>query len=138
MAAAAHTAVFELEGAKAQVLSLNYSFSRFTDGEKGQPNSVVRNGFVSITIRSDEKEMNGKIVNWLSKQDLSKAGSITIYRDADQSKELKKLEFENAYVVSYSEGFSAGGENTIESFEITAEKIKVSGAEFSMKWPDSE
>ena len=136
--AAAHTAVLELEGAKAQVIDFSYSFSRSTDPEKGQPTKVVRAGTISLTIRSDEKEMNGKIVNWLSKQDLSKAGSITIYRDADQTKELKKLEFENAYVVSYSEGFSAGGDNTIESFEITAEKIKVSGAEFSMKWPDSE
>ncbi|MFT5183442.1 MAG: hypothetical protein ACI84C_000568 [Flavobacteriales bacterium] len=140
MAAAAHTAVLELEGAKAQVIDLNYSFSRATDPEKGQPTKVVRNGFIGITIRSDEKEMTGKIIGWMSTQDLAKAGSITIYRDADQTKELKKIEFENAYVVGYRENYNSQGmgSNTVESFEITAEIIKVSGVEFKMKWPDSE
>ena len=140
MAAAAHTAGLELEGAKAQVIDLNYSFSRATDPEKGQPTKVVRNGFIGITIRSDEKEMNGKIVGWLGTQDLAKSGSITIFKDADQTKELKKIEFENAYVVGYRENYNSQGmgSNTVESFEITAEKIKVAGAEFVMKWPDSE
>lgn len=138
--AAAHTAVFELEGAKAQVIDLSYSLSRATDPEKGQPTKVVRNGFISLTIRSDEKEMNGKIINWMKTQDLGKAGSITIFKDAEQSKELKKLEFENAFVVGYRENFNSQGvsSNTIESFEITAEVLKVSGAEFKMRWPDSE
>ena len=140
MAAAAHTAVLELEGAKAEVIDLTYSFSRATDAEKGQPVKVVRNGFISLTIRSDEKEMTGKIINWMGTQDLAKSGSITIFKDADQTKELKKIEFENAYVVGYRENFNSQGisNNTIETFEITAEKIKVSGAEFKMRWPDSE
>ncbi len=140
MSAAAHTAVFELEGAKAQVIDLSYSFSRATDPEKGQPVKVVRNGFISVTVRSDEKEMNGKIINWMGTQDLAKAGSITIYKDAEQTKELKKIEFENAYVVGYRENFNsqAISTNTVETFEITAEKVKVSGAEFKMRWPDSE
>ncbi len=140
MAAAAHTAILELEGAKAQVIDLNYSFSRATDPEKGQPTKVVRNGFIGITIRSDEKEMNGKIVNWMGDQDRAKSGTITIFKDAEQTKQLKKIEFENGYVVGYRENFNSQGmsSNTVESFEITAEKIKVSGAEFKMKWPDSE
>ncbi len=138
--AAAHTAIFELEGAKAQVLDLSYSFSRSTDPEKGQPTKVVRNGFISMTIRSDEKEMNGKIIKWMGEQDKAKAGSIIIYKDAEQTKELKKIEFENGYVVGYRENFNSQGisDNTVESFEITAEKVKVADAEFNMKWPDSE
>ncbi len=138
--AAAHTAVLELEGAKAQVIDLTYSLSRATDPEKGQPTKVVRNGFISLTIRSDEKEMNGKIVNWMNQQDLPKSGSITIYKDAEQSKELKKIEFENGFVVGYRENFNSQGvsSNTIESFDISAEVLKVSGAEFKMRWPDSE
>ena len=103
--AAAHTAEFELEGAKAQVLDLSYSFSRATDPEKGQPVKVVRNGFISLTIRSDEKEMVGKIIKWMADQDRGKAGAVTIYKDAEQTKELKKIEFENAYVVGYRENF---------------------------------
>lgn len=122
------------------MIDLTYSFSRTTDPEKGQPVKVVRNGLISLTIRSDEKEMNGKIINWMGDQDLAKAGSITIFKDADQTKELKKIEFENAYVVGYRENFNSQGvsTNTVETFEVTAEKIKVSGAEFKMKWPDSE
>jgi len=139
MAAAAHTAVLDLEGAKAQVIDLSYSFSRSTDPEKGQPVKVVKNGLISITIRSDEKEMNGKIIKWMATQDLAKTGSIIIYKDADQSVELKKIEFENAYVVGYRESFNSQGisTNTTETFEITAEIIKVSDAEFKMRWPDS-
>ncbi len=137
---AAHTAVLELEGAKAQIIDLSYSFSRSTDPEKGQPTKVVRNGFISVTIRSDEKEMNGKIVNWMAAQDLPKTGAITIFKDAEQTKELKKIEFENAYVIGYRENFNSQGvsANTNEAFEITAELVKVSGAEFKMRWPDSE
>jgi len=137
---AAHTAVLELEGAKAQVIDLSYSLSRSTDPEKGQPTKVVRNGFISLTIRSDEKEMNGKVINWMNQQDLAKSGSITIFKDAEQQNELKKVEFENAFVVGYRENFNSQGvsSNTIESFEITAEVLKVSGAEFKMRWPDSE
>lgn len=137
---AAHTAIFELEGAKAQVLDLNYSFSRTTDPEKGQPTKVVRNGLINLTVRSDEKEMVGKIIKWMGSQDLGKEGSITIFKDAEQTKELKKIEFENGFVVSYRENFNsqAGSDNTLETFEITAENIRVSGAEFKMRWPDSE
>lgn len=136
---AAHTAIFELDGATAQVLNLNYSFSRTTDPEKGYPTKVVRNGLIQITIRSSEAQMIGKIINWMAKQDLAKEGSITIYRDAEQKEELKKIEFENAFVVSYNESFNSQGEgdNTLESFDITAEKIRVSDAEFDMKYPES-
>jgi len=76
----------------------------------------------------------------MAQQDLPKAGSITIFKDAEQSNELKKIEFENAFVVGYRENFNSQGvsSNTIESFEITAEVLKVSGAEFKMRWPDSE
>ena len=138
--AAAHTAVFELEGAKAQVVDFSYSFSRSTDPEKGQPTKVVRNGFINLTIRSDDKEMVGKVIKWMGDQDKAKAGSITIYKDAEQTKELKKIEFENGYPVGYRESFNSQGisDNTLETFEITAEKVKVAGAEFKMRWPDSE
>lgn len=138
--AAAHTAVLELEGAKAQVIDLSYSLSRATDPEKGQPTKVVRNGLISLTIRSDEKEMNGKIIGWMNQQDLPKSGSITIFKDAEQSKELKKIEFENGFVVGYRENYNSQGvsSNTIESFDISAEVLKVAGAEFKMRWPDSE
>ena len=142
--AAAHTTVFELEGAKAQVLHLSYSFNRAVDTEKGQPVKVVRMGQISMTIRSDEKEMLGKILAWIGKQDTEKSGTITIYRDAEQTKELKKIQFENAYCVGYEEQFSSQGEsdNTLETFRITAEKVEISAgsatSKFNMRWPDSE
>lgn len=138
--AAAHTAVLELEGAKAQVIDLSYSFARSTDPEKGQPTKVVRAGTISLTIRSDEKEMNGKIIGWLNQQDLPKEGKITIYKDSKQSDEFKVIEFKNAYVTGYSESFNSQGmsSNTIESFDISAEQITVAGNTFNMHWPDTE
>lgn len=139
MAAAAHTAVLEIDGAKAKIVDLHYSFNRATDME-GQPAEVVRNGVISLSMRSDEAKMKGLMLKWMSTQDLAKTGSITIYQDADQKVELKKIEFENSYVVSYGESFSAGGggANTMENVSITAEKIKVGEAAFGMKWPTTE
>jgi Hemolysin coregulated protein Hcp (TssD) len=137
---AAHTTVFELEGAKAQVLDLSYSFSRTTDPEKGQPTKVVKNGLIILTIRSDEKEMKGKIIKWMGAQDKAKEGKITIFSDADQTKKLKEIEFSNGFVVAYQERFNSVGDsaNTQETFSITAEKIKVEGADFKMRWPNGE
>ncbi len=136
----AHTAVFEFEGAKAQVLDFSYSFSRSTDPEKGYPTKVVRNGYISLTVRSAEKEMVGKIVKWMSNQKKPGDGSITIYKDENQAQELKKIEFENGFVVSYRENFNSNSvtDNTLETFEITAEKVGVAGGQFQMRWPDSE
>jgi hypothetical protein len=138
--AAAHTAVLELEGAKAQIIDLGYSFARATDPEKGQPTKVVRAGTISVTIRSDEKEMNGKVIAWMHQQDLPKEGKITIFKDADQTKEFKVIEFKNAYVTGYNESFNSQGStaNTIESFDISAEQITVAGNAFNMRWPDTE
>lgn len=136
----AHTAVFEFEGAKAQVLDFNYSFSRSTDHEKGYPTKVVRAGYISLTVRSAEKEMNGKMINWMASQNKFGEGSITIYKDEEQTMEFKKIEFVNGAIVGYRENFNSNSvsDNTLETFEITAEQIKVSGAEFKMRWPDSE
>lgn len=136
----AHTAVFEFEGAKAQVLDFSYSFSRSTDPEKGYPTKVVRNGYLSLTIRSAEREMVGKIINWMANQKKPGEGSITIFKDEDQAEELKKIEFENGFVVGYRENFNSQSvsDNTLETFEISAEKVGVSGGEFKMRWPDSE
>ena len=138
MSVAAHTAIFELEGAKAQIIECSYSFSRRTDEKKGQPITVVMAGTIKVKIRSDEKEMVGKIVNAILKQDEAIKGSISIYSDAGQSAELKKIEFENGFVIRYFEEFGAeNSENTLETFEITAEKIKVSGASYNGRWPNS-
>jgi Hemolysin coregulated protein Hcp (TssD) len=140
MPAASHTTVFELGGAKAQVVDLSYSFARTTDPEKGQPTKVFKNGFITITIRSDEKEMKGQIIKWMNKQDQAKSGTITIWRDAEQKTKLKEIKFKNGFVVGYEERFNsvADSGNTQETFRITAEKIDVDGSEFDMKWPDSE
>jgi type VI protein secretion system component Hcp len=137
MAAAAQTAVFEIEGAKAEVLNFSYSFARGYD-EKGQPMGIVRAGSLSLSLHSHDKETKGKIIKWMESQDVGKTGKVTIYRDEKQEKVFKEVEFENAYVVGYSESFNGQGTNMIESFDISAENIKVEGAEFKMKWPDTE
>ncbi|MEM9834982.1 MAG: type VI secretion system tube protein TssD [Bacteroidota bacterium] len=139
----AHTAIFEFEGAKAQVLDFNYSLSRSTDPEKGYPTKVVRNGYISLTIRSTEKEMAGKMISWMASQNKAGEGTITIYKDEEQTMEFKTVSFENGYVVGYRENFNSNSvsDNTLESFEITCEVLKIGGAgeaEFKMRWPDTE
>jgi predicted RNase H-like HicB family nuclease len=145
MSTAAHTATFELEGAKAQIIELEYSFSRSIDPEKGQPTKVVRNGMIIMKIRSDEKTMKGKIINWMGTQDRPTKGSIKIFSDHDQQQLFKQIDFDNGYVIYYRELFNSvsQGYNTDEVFHITAEKIEVKvgsalQAKFVMKWPESE
>jgi predicted RNase H-like HicB family nuclease len=145
MSTAAHTATFELDGAKAQIIELEYSFSRSIDPEKGQPTKVVRNGLIIMKVRSDEKELKGKIINWMGTQDKPKPGTIKIFRDHDQQQLFKQIDFDNGYVIFYRELFNSvsTGYNTDEIFHITAEKIVVKEggsdqAKFVMKWPESD
>lgn len=137
MALAAHTAFIEIDGAKAKILSFDYSLGRAVD-MKGQPTTTVSNLQINVTLRSDSAQMQGKIATWMANQDLSKTGTITIYQDAEASKVLKTITFENAYVVHYAENFSDGGGNTTEGFSITAEKLEIDDAKFNMKWANSE
>jgi hypothetical protein len=145
MQQAAHTAIFELDGAKAQIVELEYSFIRTIDPEKGQPTKVVRNELIKMKIQSNELQMKGKIISWMGTQDKPRRGTIKIFSDHDQEDLFKQIDFENGFVVYYKEAFNsiAQSHNTYETFHITAEKIVVQEggsdrAKFLMKWPGSD
>ncbi len=133
-----HTGVFKLDGKEAQLIHHSYAVARNTD-EKGRPGSRVLHFDLTVTIASDDR-LKLAAIEWLGKPDMSKKGEIIEYlgEDADR-KEFKKIEFENGYVISYSEHFSDmnGNNNIYETFVISAEKITIHGAKFDFKWPKS-
>ncbi len=131
----AHTGKFELDGKKADLIGLSYQFERGTN-DKGKPSTLVRRCDITVTIASDDALKNAAI-EWLAEGNGSKKGkkgSIIIHDE--EEKEFKKIEFENGFLVNYSENFSYGGGNNVqETFTISAEKVTIGAAKFDFKWP---
>jgi hypothetical protein len=133
-----HTGVFKLDGKEAQLIHHSYAVARNTD-EKGRPGSRVLHFDLTVTIASDDK-LKLAAIEWMGKPDMNKKGEIIEFLgEGDERKEFKKIEFENGYVISYSEHFSDmnGNNNIYETFVISAEKITINGAKFDFKWPKS-
>jgi adenine-specific DNA methylase len=138
MANATHTGVFKLDGKEAQLIHHSYAVHRNTD-EKGRPGSRVLHFTLNVTIASDDK-LKLSIIEWMGKPDMDKKGEIIEYLgEGSDRQEFKKIEFENGYVIDYTENFHDmnGSNNVSETFIISAEKITINGAKFDFKWPKS-
>ncbi|MCB0657854.1 MAG: hypothetical protein KDC57_17030 [Saprospiraceae bacterium] len=131
----AHTGQFELDGKKAELMELYYSLERDTD-EKGKPSTKIRRCEITVTIASDDKTKNSAI-DWTSEGNGAKKGKKgSIILLDEEEKEFKKIEFENAFIVRYSEVYSYGGDQNIrETFTISPEKVSIGSAKFDFKWP---
>lgn len=131
----AHTGKFELDGKKADLVNCSYSFERGTT-DKGKPSTRIRKCQITVTIASDDGLKNSAI-EWLAEGNGSKKGkkgSITLHDEEEN--EFKKIEFENGFLIDYNESFSfGGGENLLETFTISAEKVTIGSAQFDFKWP---
>ncbi len=131
----AHTGKFKLDGKEAELRNLNYHFERGTN-DKGKPSTLVRKCQLTVTIASDDGLKNSAI-EWLAEGNGSKKGkkgSIVIMDE--EGKEFKTIDFENGFLINYSENFGYGmDENVQETFVITAEKVNIGSAKFDFKWP---
>lgn len=123
-----------------RVIDFSYNFNRDIDAS-GRPSGMVRGGTVQITVESTKSSF---LPMWMTTQTgKMKSGEITIMDDDDDSKSLKKIKFDDSFIVNYSENFSwQGGENMMESFTVSAQKITVEGdggaAEFVNEWPNKK
>lgn len=123
-----------------RVIDFSYNFNRDIDAS-GRPSGMVRGGTVQITVESTKSSF---LPMWMTTQTgKMKSGEITIMDDDDDSKSLKKIKFDDSFIVNYSENFSwQGGENMMESFTVSAHKITVEGdggaAEFVNEWPSKK
>lgn len=114
------------------ILGGDIGFTRSVD-IKGRPSSHVMGGQFSFTVEvTDKSALVENMVNTQNKP--YKSGSLE-FTDAGDDGVTRKIEFENAYIVNYSESFSAAGAAYTCSLTISAEKITIQKAVLDQRWP---
>ena len=114
------------------VITCNYALHREVDA-KGRPASVVYGGTIDLVIEStdDTSIIEGMVNNQHKPLD----GKIT-FKKSDEDAKLKELGFEKGYVVQFAESFNTIGSQPMQiSFTISAQTIKIGGAEHKNDWP---
>lgn len=121
----------EVDGNEYRVLECSYDLNRDTDNF-GKPASGVRGGKVHVTIESSG---DTSFFEWMTSPYTRKAGKL-IFMKPDEEAELKVLEFEDSYLVGYSEEFDdANNKGMSEDLVISAKTIKLGGGEHQNDWP---
>lgn len=124
-------ATLDVDGNTYRVLQCSYLVDRDVD-QFGKPASDVRGGKIDLEIESSGETT---FFEWAVSKFTRKNGSVTFVKP-DEDAELKVLEFEDAYMVSYKESFGSMGETgMVESFTVSAKKIMMGGAELENDWP---
>jgi hypothetical protein len=115
-----------------RVVDFSYNLNRDID-PTGRPAGGVRGGTIQITI---EASSNTSMFEWMTDPTTKKSGTIKVMDEASAGASLKELAFEDAYIVEYGENFHwQGGENMLETFVVSAKKIKMGGGEHENEWP---
>ena len=128
-----YQAILKLAGNEFEVLNCDYNFHRDVD-HKGRPSSGIYGGTVNVTIAStDDTSVIEAMINSPEK---TFDGSIEFKKGDSDAAKLKELEFKTAYIVNFSEGLNAvGNENMVQSFTISAEEMKLGSASHKNNWP---
>ena len=127
-----YSSVIDLGGQKFDILGGDIGFSRSVD-VKGRPSSHVMGGQFSFTV---EVTAESKLVeNMVNSQNKPFPKGELAFTDAGDDGITRKIAFENAYIVNYSESFSAAGSAYTCSITISAEKITIQAAVLDQRWP---
>ncbi len=114
------------------ILGGDIGFSRSVD-VKGRPSSHVMGGQFSFTVEVTEK--SSLVENMVNAQNKPYAEGSLEFTDAGDDGVTRKIAFTNAYIVSYSESFSAAGNAYTCSVTLSAEKITIQEAVLDQRWP---
>ena len=127
----AFRATLNLGGKEFDVLECNYKLERDVD-VKGRPASNIYGGRVRVKIEStDDTSILEQMVN----QFKPISGSI-IFKKGDEEAKMKELIWENGYITSFEEGIEISGSSPMATtFEVSAQILKIGGAEFEQNWP---
>ena len=114
------------------VITCNYALHREVDG-KGRPASVVYGGTIDLTVEStDDTSIIESMVN---NQHKPIDGTVT-FKKSDEDAKLKELSFEKGYVVKFAESFDTiNSQAMLINFTISAQTLKIGGAEHKNDWP---
>ena len=127
----AFRSTLKLGGKEYDVLTCSYSLRRDVDS-KGRPSSNIYGGRISVQVESTE---DTTILETMVNQFKPFSGSI-IFKKGDEESMMKELTFENAYIIEFSEGINIVGVAPMAiNITISAQTIKIGGAEYEENWP---
>ena len=113
------------------MLDCSYSLKRDVDS-KGRPSSNIYGGKITVRVESTE---DTTILETMVNQFKPFNGSIE-FKKGDEEGKMKELTFENAYIIEFSEGIDIVGTAPMSiSVTISAQTIKIGGAEYEENWP---
>lgn len=112
----------------------NLTFSQSID-RRGRADSGVRSGLLRVSVLGSDE---GVLANWAADPTSAKSGYM-VYRDPNGGT-LQRIEFKDAYCVTYHEVFQVGSENTDSSYIIhlglTSRQLIVDGNVHDNLWLD--
>lgn len=129
----AYSSTLDLDGTLYDVLGGDVGFTRSVD-VKGRPSSHVMGGQISFSVEITPKTT--LVESMLNSQNKPiKKGAMKFTDAGDDSTVMREIDFENAYIVNYSESFSVGGSAYSCSITLSAEKITIKSAVLDQRWP---
>ncbi len=127
----AFRSTLNLGGKEYDVLDCNYSLKRDVDS-KGRPSSNIYGGRITVRVESTE---DTTILETMVNQFKPFNGSI-VFKKGDEESKMKELTFENAYIIEFAEGIDIVGTAPMSiCVTISAQIIKIGGAEYEENWP---
>lgn len=122
----------KLDADEYDILGGDIGFTRSVD-VKGRPSSHVMGGQFSFTVEVTDKST--LIEHMVNSQNKPFTKGELAFTDAGDDGVTRKFTFENAYIVNYSESFSAAGSAYTCSLTLSAEKITIQTAVLDQRWP---
>lgn len=127
----AFRATLNFGGKEFDVLDCSYKLTRDIDS-KGRPASNIYGGIIKVHVESTE---DTSILEGLVAQFKPNSGSIT-FKKGDEEAKMKELTWENGYIISFEENIDVVGSKPMTlTFEVSAQVLKIGGAQFEQNWP---
>ena len=127
----AFRASLQLAGKEYDVLDCDYKLERDVD-TKGRPASNVYGGKIRVKVESTE---DTSILEQMVNQFKPISGSI-VFKKGDEEAKMKELIWENGYIVDFAESIDVVGSRPMTtSFTVSAQVLKMGGAQFEQNWP---
>ena len=127
----AFRATLSLGGKEFDVLDCSYNLRRDVDS-KGRPSSNIYGGQVRIHVESTD---DTSILEQMINQFKPISGGI-VFKKGDEEAKMKELTWENGYIIEFEEDIDIIGAKPMTiSFVVSAQAIKIGGAQFEQNWP---
>lgn len=130
----AFKARLNFSGKEYDVLHCAYALNRDVDA-KGRPSSGVYGGTIDVELESTE---DTSIIEAMVNNQYKPITGTLLIKKTEEDAKMKELDFEDGYIVKYSEGINIVGDHPMTlKFQISARKLKIGNAEQVNDWPKS-